>query len=374
MNEPDLNELPRTTALLREQMAAGLHIGAQVYASHRGRVVADFGVGESRPGVPMSPDTMMAWMSATKPISAVAIAQQWERGKLTLDDPVARHIPEFAQNGKEAITLRHILTHTAGIRWIETGWPQAPWDQIIAKICAMKIERDWVPGQKAGYSAFTSWFLLGEIVRRVDGRDCATYVRQEIFEPLEMTDSWIAMSPEVYCAYGTRLGILQKTEGGNVTPLGVDTEAACTNARPSSSGHGPARELGRFYEMLLAGGALRGRRILLPQTVKPLVARQRVGMYDHTFKHVMDWGLGFVLNSNQYGADTVPYGYGPHASDHTYGHSGYQSSSAFADPDNDLAVAIICNGAPGEAAHDRRMRAVHAALYEELLRLPVAGC
>ena len=361
-----VHDLKRTTDVLHEGMSAGLHIGAQVYVSRGGQMVADFAMGESRPGVAMRRDTVMLWLSASKPLAAVAIAQLWERGKLTLDNPVAQHIPEFAQNGKERITLRHVLTHTAGIRWIETGWPAASWDQIIAKIGAMKIERDWEPGKKAGYSAFVSWWLLGEVVRRLDGRDYATYVRDEFFLPLGMHDSWMAVPPEVQREYGDRWGIMQKTEGGQVAPLGFDTEQAAANCRPSGSGRGPARELGRFYEMLLTGGTLNGRRIISPQTVEALVARHRAGMYDHTFRHVMDWGLGFVINSNQYGADTVPYGYGPHASYRTFGHSGYQSSSAFADPEHGLAVAIICNGTPGEAAHDARMRAVHAALYEDL--------
>src|SRR6185295_8301515 len=63
------------------------------------------------------------------------------------------------------------------------------------------------------------------------------------------------------------------------------------------NGWGPMRQLGRFYEMLLAGGALDGHRVLLPQTVEALLARHRVGMVDHTFRQVMDWGLGFIPNS-----------------------------------------------------------------------------
>ena len=98
-----------------------------------------------------------------------------------------------------------------------------------------------------------SWFLLGEIVRRLDGREFAQYVRQEIFEPLQMTDSWIAMSPETCRAYGDRLAIMQTTETGQPVDAELDTEAALTHARPASSGHGPVRELGSVYETLLAG-------------------------------------------------------------------------------------------------------------------------
>lgn len=360
------NDLPRTTDLIRTQMADGLHIGAQMYVSVDAQPIADIALGESRPGVAMTPDSIMLWMSCTKPIGAVAIAQLWERGLLKLDDPVALHIPEFAQNGKERITLRHILTHTAGIRWIETGWPDAPWDQIIDKINAMRIERDWIPGRKAGYSPYSSWFILGEIIQRLDGRPYADFVRQEIFEPLGMNDSWIAMSAQKYAEYGDRLGVMQNTEQKPPRDFGMDSEAASTNPRPSGSGRGPIRELGHFYEMLLAGGTDNGKRIVSPQTVEALVAHHRVGMFDQTFKHVMDWGLGFVLDSKQYGADTVPYGYGPYCSPRTFGHSGMQSSCAFADPERQLAVAIVFNGMPGEEAHDRRIRTVLTSLYEEL--------
>lgn len=89
-------------------------------------------------------------------------------------------------------------------------------------------------------------------------------------------------------------------------------------------------------------------------------------MFDHTFKHVMDWGLGFILDSKQYGSDTVPYGYGDHASPRTFGHSGAQSACAFADPEHDLAVAWLCNGLPGEARHQLRQRAINNAIYEDL--------
>ncbi|MGH7178101.1 MAG: serine hydrolase, partial [Tepidisphaeraceae bacterium] len=106
--------------------------------------------------------------------------------------------------------------------------------------------------------------------------------------------------------------------------------------------------------------------LLKPMTVLDLVSPQRVGMFDHTFKHKLDIGLGFILNSIQYGADTVPYGYGRHANPRTFGHSGAQSSCAFCDPDHQLVVAWVCNGMPGDAAHQRRQREINEAIYEDL--------
>jgi CubicO group peptidase (beta-lactamase class C family) len=113
--------------------------------------------------------------------------------------------------------------------------------------------------------------------------------------------------------------------------------------------------------------------MLSPEAVEAIVAGHRIGMYDHTFRHVMDWGLGFLLNSARYGEHTVPYGYGPHASPRTFGHGGSQCCTGFADPENGLAVAIAWNGRPGEAAHDRRLRETLAAVYEDLGLAAPAG-
>src|SRR6186997_3272014 len=93
-------------------------------------------------------------------------------------------------------------------------------------------------------------------------------------------------------------------------------------------------------------------------------------MMDGTFKHVMDWGLGFIPNSAIYGAETVPYAYGHHASRRAVGHSGYRSSVAFADPEHGLVAALAFNGTPSNEAHEQRIRAVLDALYEDVGRAP----
>src|SRR5215210_2154025 len=96
----DAAALPRTLKALRRGIREGLHVGAQVYVSRWGNVVADFAVGAARSGVPMRRDTLMLWLSAGKPVGAVALAQLWDRGLLDLDESVARHIPEFGTRGK----------------------------------------------------------------------------------------------------------------------------------------------------------------------------------------------------------------------------------------------------------------------------------
>jgi CubicO group peptidase (beta-lactamase class C family) len=208
------------------------------------------------------------------------------------------------------------------------------WEQIIERICDAPIEPNWIVGEKAGYHAQTSWFLLGEIARRLSGKRWETYATEEIFQPMGMASSSFA------------------------------AEETCS---PGSGARGPARELGMFYEMLLRRGASAlGSQIILTQSVEALTARHRVGLLDHTFKHIIDWGLGFIINSAHYGDENVPYGYGRHASPRTFGHGGRQCCSGFADPEAGLAAAVMFRDQPGEEAHNRRMIEVLSALYEAL--------
>ncbi len=142
-------------------------------------------------------------------------------------------------------------------------------------------------------------------------------------------------------------------------------EAVSTPA-PGSSVRGPIRELGRFYEMLLGQGAWNGRRVLSQEGFQEMTRRHRVGKFDQTFQHTVDFGLGVIVNSNQYGENTIPYGFGRRSSPLAFGHGGSQSCIGFADPEFELAVAAVANGYPGEVPHNRRFRDLLTALYEDL--------
>ncbi len=362
----DADELPRTVAALAEGIDQRLQLGGQIYLAQRGRVLADAGFGAARPGEAMRRDHLMLWMSSTKPLAALAIAWLWERGALGLDDPVARHIPEFAAGGKEKVTVRHLLTHTGGLRMLDTGWPALGWDGIVAKVCAQRLEPRWTPGRKAGYHLASSWFVLGELVRRLDGRPFERWVRDELFLPLGCEDAWVGMPPARYRAYGGRLAPMFASGEGEPTPLALDAEASVVTCSPGGNGWGPLRDLARVYELLAAGGTLGGLRLLAPQTVEAIRARHRVGLIDQTFRTRLDWGLGVIVNSAHYGDPALPYGYGPHAGPRTYGHSGARSSCAFHDPDAELVVALAVNGMPSDEVHRERFAKLTAAIYEDL--------
>lgn len=358
--------LPRVFRVIDGGVAEGLHLGAQVYVSIEGRPVVDTALGEAARGQAMTRDTLTLWFSSVKPVTAVAIAQQWELGRLDLDDPVMRHIPEFGVRGKEIITIRDVLTHTGGFRAEMYKPVEMTWDGIIARICDSRIEPGWVPGHKAGYHVQTGWYILAEIVQRLDGRPYAQYVREAVYQPLGMVDSWLGMTSEDYERYASRMAHVHALDHGKLMPSPYDSEERAVVTIPAGNGRGPIRELGRFYEAMLFKGQLNGVRILMPQTVEALTARHRVRMFDHTFKHVYDWGLGFVLDSKGYEDGVIPYAFGRHASMRAFGHGGYQCSMGFCDPEHGLVAAWVVNGLIGEERHALRNDAINTAIYEDL--------
>lgn len=362
--------LQRVVDLLEQGRAKGLHLGAQLEIRCHGRDPITIVVGDARQGVAMSADTLLPWFSCTKAVTAVAVAQLWERSRLGLDDPVADHLPEFGANGKAPVTIRHLLTHTGGFRTLSPpadAW-RLEWDDLVARICASPVEDGWVIGERAGYSPITGFHILGEVVQRIDGRDFAAYVSEEILEPLDMGDSWMQLSEARYASYGRRMGVMYDTgPDRSIEPVrGMDSWRGFRRASPSGGGIGPMADLVKLYEMFLGRGEREGERVLEAVTVEAMSARHRAGRRDETFGHIIDWGLGLMINSWRYRSRPNSYGYGDHADARAFGHGGQQSSLAFADPQSGLAVALACNGRPGEVANHLRTQPVVTAIYEEM--------
>jgi CubicO group peptidase (beta-lactamase class C family) len=361
--------LERARTVIEDGIKARLHLGAQLYVSRDGKTVGDLAFGEAREGVAMRPDTLMLWMSSVKPITAVAIAQMWERGKLDLDDPVARHIPEFCAKGKERVTIRHVLTHTGGFPGAIVPWSADPWEKIVAELCDAPLEPGWVPGERMGYHVASGWYALAEIVGRIDGQPYSQYVREEIFEPLDMRDTWLGMPPERHREYAAEQRIapmhfstgLMKPIPHNY-PFWSDSVEALAVCRPGGSARGPIHDLGKFYEAMLAGGG----NIIEPQTVEAISARHLVGMRDRTFGYPLDRGLGVVIDSKQY-CNSATW-FGNHCSKRTWGHAGYVSSVGFVDPLNKTVVALVFNGMleSQENRHDARMISTLDAVNADL--------
>jgi CubicO group peptidase (beta-lactamase class C family) len=363
-----MSSLPQTVQFLESGITHGLHRGAQVAISLHGKRIASLAMGESAPGQVMTPETLNLWLSSTKPITAVLLAQLKEKGALSWSDPVSRFIPEFAQKGKEPITLWNLLTHTGGFRGADAMWNPEPWEQIIDRICNTPLEPRWVIGEKAGYHISGSWFILGEVIQRITLRPFQDHVREELFIPLGMNDCWIGMSEETYENYGPRRGEIEVTEQQPFKPHPhFNSKEAWLFCRPASNGRGPMEQLLHFYEMIGNHGTHQGKTILQPESVQDLTHRHRIGMFDHSFRQNIDWGLGFIHDSKENEGGHLVYGFGPHATRETVGHSGSQSSSAFIDRTHGLAVSWFCNGMPGELLHQKRAKDLNTCIYEDLV-------
>lgn len=355
--------LPKTRAVLQRGLERGLHIGAQLHVSRHGTTVADLVLGEARPGVPMTPDTLMTWYSSTKPLTSMCVGQCWERGKLQLDDPVAKHVPEFGRHGKDRVTIRHVLTHTSGFPNADLAVRfRRPWPEVIAAICDARLEEGWELGRHAQYHPTSGMYMLGEIVARVSGVPFERYIRRALFEPLGMKDCWVGMPADVYRKYGDRMGTMTNTDGERPVPAehdsGIGQDGWATQCVPGGNGHGPMRELARFYEMMRRGGELDGRRVLAAGTVAEFTRVHRPDA--PTFKGkqaAAAWGLG-ISRQRAVG--------GVHCSAQSFGHGGSLSSLAFCDPEKGVVAAFVCNGRPKQAQHAARVREVTAAIYEDL--------
>lgn len=367
MSEPAADVLPRAGQLILEGIEQRLHRGMQVYVSRDFVPLADFALGWNGDDDPLSADHLLPWLSAGKPVTALAVLQLAARGLVDVEGPVAEVIPEFAAAGKEGVTVQHLLIHTGGLKPVATGWPHLETEEIVSRICAAPLRHGATAGSHAAYDPARSWFVLGEIVRRRDGRPVEEYVRQEILLPLEMQDSWLALPEGEFSRYGRRLGFTYTTTSGTAEPTKSHLWETCRQPSPGGSMRGPIRELGWFYEMLLRGGSTREGHSLLPAAwLQSMMQRQREGKFDETFQHVVDIGWGVLINSNRYGPETIPYGFGRHAGEQAVGHGGAQSAIGFMDPENQLVVAAVANGMPGEEAHNRRFREILTAVYEDL--------
>ncbi len=341
-------------AFLEREMEEGRHKGAQTAISRHGRLVVEYALGEAAPGVPMTPDSLTAWFSASKPVTAMAIALLYDRGLLALDDPVQRHIPEFG-NGKEACTIRHVLTHTGGFPGAIHADNGQGWDELIAAICAHPAE--YPPGAQAGYHAASGWYVLGEIVRRLDGRSIDVFAAEDIFAPLGIDESAMGIPPERQRDLGGRLARVQLGHTNRAhfaTQEFIDrfnSVGEIARVNPSGGMRGPARELARLFDWLLAKGEWEGRQLVDRRTVELFTSCHRWGMPDQTLMGApLAWGLGFGLHGN---AD-IHRDY----SRRVFSHSGMVSTVALGDPVSGIACAVVTTGLLDPMTNARRLREV----------------
>jgi CubicO group peptidase (beta-lactamase class C family) len=362
--------------VLNDGIERRLHTGGQVVVLKAGREVCALAFGSNGSEEAMTLEHTLPLLSAGKPITAAAVMKLWEQGEISIDDVVAKYVPAFGQMGKEGITIRDCLLHTAGLRGVAVKWWEPSVGEIVDQVCAAELESNWEVGKTAGYHIGSTWFVLGEIVRRVMGTDLRLALRGLVLDAAGMKETTIGMGAGGYEGldragklgrmYDT-LAISAATAHGHESESGAgrlqtwEKAESFVEARCPANARGTARDLARFYQALLDGNY----RLLRPTTAAAMTARHRVNTMDLTFRAKVDTGLGVICNSAYYGQPTLPYGFGEGASMRAFGHGGNMSSLGMADPDRELVVAVMFNGQPGEPRHQARMNELMATIYRE---------
>ena len=275
---------------------------------------------------PLTADTIYDSASLTKVVATTtAVMQLVERGRLELDAPVARYLPAFAAHGKDAVTVRQLLTHHSGLR---AGLPRTPaWSGYAAAIeraCAEKFVG--VPGGTFLYSDI-NFIVLGELVRIASGLPLDAYAAKEIFLPLGLGDT--GFSPAA-----TKLDRIAPTELTAGTMLRGVVHDPTARAMDGVAGHAglftTASDLARFCRMLLGGGQLDGVRILSAASVAEMTRVQTDGSNRR--------GLGWDLDSSFSGPRGRWFPAGT-----SYGHTGFTGTSLWLDPSTQTFVLFLSN-------------------------------
>jgi CubicO group peptidase (beta-lactamase class C family) len=345
---------------VREAFAAQPRGGSALSVRRHGEVVVDLREGWAGPGRtrPWDAKTQVNVYSVGKPVIALAVLLLVDRGLVGLDDPVARHWPRFTT----AATVRQLLTHTAGLPFFPvpraaTAW--SDWDLLCGDLAAASPE--WPPGTVAAEHALTYGHLLGELVRRVDGRPPDRFVAEEIAGPWRLDLSFGTAEPD-RCADlefdrperpDLVLGEPDSVHArALLNPAGALDLAVLNSDRwrrsciPAVNLHATADSLARFYTGLLAGGILDGHRLLGAALVDDLVAPHVTGP-DLFIGRPTTWGLGVQLEP-----------------DGTWGMGGLGGNAAWADPATGHAIAYVTR----RIGDFDRVDAIDAALSS--VRLP----
>jgi CubicO group peptidase (beta-lactamase class C family) len=341
--------LARIDAVVNRAIDRGQLPGAVVLILHRGEVVyrKAFGRRSIRPTpVPMTADTVFDLASLTKPLAtATSVFVLVEQGKLSLSDPVAKHWPAFAENGKDRITIEQLLLHTGGLSSVNPVADYAKGrDQALREICRLKPKT--APGTRFAYSDI-GYIVLGEVVARVGGMPLDRFAHKHLFGPLGMMDTTFRPGPELR----KRIAPTTEREGKWLIGEVHDPRAHRLGGVAGHAGlFSTADDLAVFVRMLFDKGTHVRHRVLAPATVRALTTPCRVPGGLRT----PGWDVDTAYSGNR--GDLFVRGRG-------FGHTGFTGTSIWVDPDSATAVILLTNRVHPDGKGDvRRLRRQVATL------------
>lgn len=318
-------------------------------------------------------DTLINIFSSGKPVSAVVLLQLVAEGRLQLDTPLVEYWPEFAAQGKQQITLRQVLSHQAGLPAVlEPLAPEAlfDWAQMVAAV--QNTPPWWTPGSAHGYAPMTYGWLVGELIRRVEGCEPGEAIARRIAQPLQLdlhlglTEQELPRAGDVMRMKGvvTDATSLRLMKAIGSDPHGMTAKAfnnptsmlTSTNKlewrrmqQPAANAHSTARGLAGFYTGLLQG------KLLDTEMLNEMLKEHSIGM-DLTLLSQTRFGLGCMLEQ----ADQLPASYALGA--RSFGHPGAGGTVGCADPEREVSVAFISNSLGASVMMDPRAQKINAML------------
>lgn len=363
-------------AKVREALEQNLRergeVGAGVAIEVDGEIVVDLWGGErsADTGEPWERDTLVCVFSVTKALAALCVHLLIDRGEVALDRPVADYWPEFAQAGKESVTVRTLLGGLAGLPFPDHAPDGSLFDQAAMADALARQAPEWPPGTQGAYHGATFGCLLGELVERVSAAPLADFFRDEIANVWGL-DAHIALA-DVDLDRVARLFIPpgpweRRAERGTkawrawrprpAIPDLYNSRTFRQSGFASAAGHATARSLARLFGVLACGGERDGKRLLTPAEIAELRALQWEGICGFTDRPFR-MALGLFLNNVM-----MPMGPNPAA----FGHAGRGGALAFADPETRLSFGYTPNAlSPTDDVGDR-CRALVEAVYTDVL-------
>ncbi|MGY4647441.1 lipase LipE [Mycobacterium sp. URHB0021] len=368
---------------------AGMHPAIQLCLRHDGRVVLNRAIGHGWGNGPDDPsdaekvcattETAFCVYSAAKAMTTTVVHMLVERGAFALDDRVCDYLPSYTSHGKDRTTIRHVITHRAGVP-IYTG-PRVDLkrmdDSEYTREMLGRLKPLHRPGLVHIYHGLTWGPLMREIVSAATGRSIREILGTEILDPLgfRWTNYGVAERdvPLVAPSYATGkplpapiAKVFRLATGGTlqrIIPFS-NTPRYLTSVLPSSNTVSTADELSRFAEMLRRGGELDGIRVVAPSTIRAAVRESRRLRPDVATGLVpLRWGTGYMLGSNRFG----PFGRNAPSA---FGHTGLVNIAVWADPERRLAAGVISSGKPGQHREANRYSALLDRITAEI---PVTG-
>ncbi len=328
------SRLERVNQILTEETQSGRVTAASVLVARRGVVVLRGGWGSLAPDTASpkaGPETVYIVASISKPVTVLMLMLLVERGQVSLNDLVQKHLPEFQGPGREKVRVQHLLTHTSGLpdmlpENLKLREANAPLADFVQG--AMTTPLLFEPGASFSYASMGT-LLAAEIVERITKMPLAQFEQQELFEPLKMKRSSLGLGPRALADTARVQGDSYAESEKDLARYGVNSLYLRNLGHPWGGMHSTAEDLGIVLQMFLNGGVYDGKRILSPVTVEAMIANQNTHL-------AHPWGLGWGLRTS-----TAWNSFSDLSAERTFGHCGATGTVAWADPQRETLCVIL---------------------------------